>query len=392
MNVDTLIEFSADGSLFDARRLVVPAGGSADVALTDLPYDMWVLQARLADEDALPLDDVAWAIHTPPASGRILLVSEGNIFLERALSTLPDIELVRLSPEQPIPSETYDLYVFDAVAEGAITGTLPAGNTWLIGPQTSLGDGFQIEVGGAISDTAVVEVASEDALMKYVDWGNVHVARAREVEPPPGTRVLVDSQGGPLVFVTERPEGRLAVLTFDLHDSDLPLQIAFPILTANLVNWLLPQGAPRFPTIVHPGEPVAVQPGPDAAAIIVTAPDGESHRLEVGEQMPVFAATEQLGTYMIEYRDLSDAVFQSSVFAVNLFDEGESDIAPSEVVQIGRVELAGNVREGEGRREFWPWLAGAALGVFVVEWWAYQKGSLPWRGVVERLGSRRAAR
>jgi Ca-activated chloride channel family protein len=391
-DVETLIEFLADGSLFDARRLVVPAGESANVALSDLPYDMRILQARLADEDALPLDDVAWAIHTPPASGRILLVSEGNIFLERALSTLPDIELVRLSPDQPIPSEAYDLYVIDAIAEGAITGTLPGGNTWLIGPQASLGDGFQIEVGVVISDTAVVEVASEDALMRYVDWGNVHVVRAREVEPPPGARVLVDSQGGPLVFVAERPEGRLAVIAFDLHDSDLPLQIAFPILTANLVNWLLPQGAPRFPAIVHPGEPVAVQPGPDAAAILVTAPDGKGHRLEVGEQMPVFAATEQLGTYLVEYRDSSDAVLQSAVFAVNLFDETESDIAPSDVVQIGRVELARDVQEEEGRREFWPWLAGAALGVFVVEWWAYQKGSLPWTGVVERLGIGRARR
>jgi hypothetical protein len=228
--------------------------------------------------------------------------------------------------------------------------------------------------------------------MRYVDWGSVHVLQARAVEPPPGARVLVESRGGPLLFVTERPEGRLAVLTFDIHDSDLPLQIAFPILTANLVNWLLPQGAPRFPDIVRPGEPVPIQPGPDAAAITVTAPDGERHQFEVGRQMPVFAATDRLGTYLVEYRDSANTVFQSAAFAVNLFDETESNIAPSETVRVGRLELAGDVQEEEGRREFWPWLAGAALGVSIVEWWAYQKGSLPWTGVVERLGSRRAGR
>jgi hypothetical protein len=100
--------------------------------------------------------------------------------------------------------------------------------------------------------------------------------------------------------------------------------------------------------------------------------------------MPVFAATEQLGTYLVEYLDSTGSVFQSAAFAVNLFDEAESDIAPSEVVQVGRLELAGDVQEEEGRREFWPWLAGAALGVFVVEWWAYQRGSVPWTKLARR--------
>jgi Ca-activated chloride channel family protein len=166
---------------------------------------------------------------------------------------LPDAELVRLSPDQPMPAEAYDLVVYDAVVGSAITDTLPAGNALLIGPQATVGDGFRVEVGGAISDLSVVEIASDDPLMRYVDWSNVHILEARAVEPPPGARVLVRAQGGPLVFVAERPEGRLAVLAFDLHDSDLPLQIAFPILTSNLVNWLLPEGAPRFPAIVHPG-------------------------------------------------------------------------------------------------------------------------------------------
>jgi hypothetical protein len=133
--------------------------------------------------------------------------------------------------------------------------------------------------------------------------------------------VLVEARDGPLLFVAERPEGRLAVLTFSLHDSDLPLQIAFPILTANLVNWLLPQGSPRFAANIRPGDPVPIQPGPDAAAIVVTAPDGQRHSFDVGGEMPVFAATEQLGPYLVEYRDASDATFQSAVLAVNLFDE-----------------------------------------------------------------------
>jgi Ca-activated chloride channel family protein len=371
VNAEPLVEISADGMLFDARRLSVPARGSADLTLTDLPYDMRVLQAHMAVEDALSIDNTAWAVHTLSVSGRVLLISEGNLFLERALGALPGIELVRLSPDQPLPTDPYDLYVYD----GVVTGTLPAGNLWLIGPPASVGDGFSIEVGGIFTDTAIIDVAADDPLLRYVDVSNVHILQARAVEPPPGARVLVKAAGGPLLLVAEQPGGRLAVLTFDLHDSDLPLQIAFPILTANLTDWLLPQGSARFPATVRAGDPVLIPSDPEAAEIVVVAPDGARHSLRVGEQFPVFADTDQLGIYRVEQFDQSDTVLQSTFFAVNLFDTVESDIAPREVVRVGHTEMSAEMREEEGRYEFWPWLTGAALGVVAVEWLAYHRGT-----------------
>jgi hypothetical protein len=232
-------------------------------------------------------------------------------------------------------------------------------------------DGFPIEVGGFFTATTITRAASDEPLLRYVDLSEVHVLQARAMVPPPGARVVIEAEGGPLLFVAEQPEGRLAVLSFDLHDSDLPLQIAFPILTANLADWLLPQGAVRLPTTVRPGDPVPIQPDPETTEVTITAPDGTRHLLPVGEEPLVFAATEQLGVYLISELDHSGDVLQSVVFAINLFDEIESDITPRDVVRVGQVEVAAAMREEEGRREFWPWLAGAALGVLVVEWWAY---------------------
>jgi len=380
MDAEPLIEFSADGLLFDARRLLVPARDRADLTLTDLPYDVQVLQARISGEDALPLDDTAWVVHAPPISGRVLLVSSGNLFLERALDALPGVELVRLGPGRPLPIEPYDLYVYD----GAISGTLPSGNLWLIGPTASAGDGLPIRVGGSFTATTITHVAEDDPLLRYVDLSDVHVLRARTVEPPPGARVLVEAAGGPLLFVAERPEGRLAVLTFALRDSDLPLQVAFPILAANLADWLLsPPGhgglrGGGLPAVVRPGDPVPIQPDPEAAEIVVTGPDAARYALPVGDGIPVFAGTDRLGVYLVEHLDRSGDIQQAAVLAVNLFDEAESDIAPREVVRVGQAEVTAAAQEEEGRREFWPWLAGAALGVVFVEWWVYQRGTLPW--------------
>lgn len=370
-NAEPLVEFSADGLLFDVRRLPVPAHSSADLTLTDLPYDMRVLQARLTVEDALPLDDVAWTVRAPPVSGRVLLVSEGNLFLERALGALPSVELVRLPPGQPVPDEDYALYVYDRV----VTSTLPSGNLWLIGPTASMGGDFPIGVGDYFTATTISHAVADDPLLRYVDLSDVHVLQARRVEPPPGARMLVEAEGGPLLFVVERPEGRLAVLTFDLRDSDLPLQIAFPILTANLADWLLPHGVLTLPALARPGDVVPIQPDPQAAEILITGPDGARYAFAIGEELPVFAATDQLGIYLVEQFDRSDAALQSTVLAVNLFDQTESNIAPRETVQVGQTEVNTATREEEGRREFWPWLAGAALGALVVEWWVHQRGA-----------------
>lgn len=371
-DAEPLVEFLADGALFDARRLAVPARGSASLTVADVPYDARIFGARLAVDDALALDDVAWAVHTPPVSGRVLLVSGGNLFLERALGALPGVELVQLAPGDGLPNERYDLYVYD----GVITGTVPTGNVLLVGPRSSVGSDFPVEVGAVFTSTALTFVA-DDPLLRYVDLSDVHVLQARAVEPPPGARVLIRAGGGPLLFVAERPQGRLAVLTFDLHDSDLPLQIAFPILTANLVDWLLPRVAPRFPATIRPGDAVVIQPDPEATAIYVTAPDGARHNVTLGESSPVFAATGQLGVYLVEQVDQAGGALDSGAFAVNLFDPAESDIAPREVVRVGQAEVTAAVEEEKSRREFWPWLAGAALGVLAIEWWAHQQGSMP---------------
>ena len=381
-----IVSISIDGQLTTAEQLVVPAGGTAELVLSDLPARSAAYEARLSLPagqtgalDALPLDDTAWAVYQPPSAGRVLVITAGNVFLEQVFAALAEplgLQPFRLKQDQPLPPELFDLYVFD----GVITDTLPAADLLLINPPSN----SLFEVGGQFTNTALLRVAQNDPLAAFVDWSDVHLFAARQVALPAWARVIVEAEGGPLVFAGETGGRRVAVITFDLHASDLPLQVTYPILMANLLGYLSPAQAFSAPDGLRPGEALTIKPSGGDTAITIEDPAGIQYAATATEAGVIFADTYRLGLYRVFSN-------QGSVgqFAVNLFDPAESSIRPAGTIRIGRSEVTATVREDQGQLEFWPWIAGVAFGLLLVEWWVYHRGAtLPavrgWRGIFQR--------
>ena len=226
-----IVSIAINGKLYSAQQLNVPPAGSSDMVLSGLPSDAAVYQARLtlpasaangnSDRvDALPLDDQAWAVYQPPSAGRVLVVSQGNVFLEQvfaALSAQMGFQPFRLKAGQPLPPDPFNLYVFD----GPITGTLPAGDLLLINPSTN----GLFTVGAAFTNTALTKVAQNDPLTQFVDWRGVHLLQARQAQLPAWAHAVVEAEGGPLIFAGETDGRRVAVILFDLHDSQAGVDV-----------------------------------------------------------------------------------------------------------------------------------------------------------------------
>jgi Ca-activated chloride channel homolog len=381
---DVILSIAIDGKLTTAEALHVPANGQQELVLKDLPPNPAVYEARLSPPaaagegallDQLPLDDTAWAAYQPPAAGRVLLVSPGNIFLEQvfaALSGSLGLQPFKLKQDQPLPPEPFDLYVFDSV----ITDTLPAADLLLVDPSSSP----LFEVGGYFTNTALVRVAENDPLTHFVDWSGVNILQARQVQVPDWARVLVEAEGGPLVFAGEVGGRRVAVITFDLHDSDLPLKITYPVLMANLINYLSPAQAFSAPDGLAPGAALTIKPRGGDTAITIEDPHGARYAATASEAGVIFADTHALGVYRV----FSNQGLLGQ-FAVNLFAPLESRISPAPAITVGRVEVTAAAPQAEGQLEIWPWLAGLALALLLLEWWLYHRGAtLPavpgWRG------------
>src|SRR5439155_17793454 len=97
---------------------------------------------------------------------------------------------------------------------------------------------------------------------------------------------------------------KIGVLAFDVHDSDMALQTAFPLLVRNLVTSLLPLPAGGLPASVAPGETVGIDaPGKAVKQVLVEDPSVKEWTYQVPSGTPrvVFGETTQPGVYYVSY-------------------------------------------------------------------------------------------
>ena len=76
-----LFSLNLDGTLFDSRRITVPANSSANLTW-DLPVGTATISAQLTEneDDLLTLDNTAWAVHEGGVTNRTLLVTEAGLY------------------------------------------------------------------------------------------------------------------------------------------------------------------------------------------------------------------------------------------------------------------------------------------------------------------------
>src|ERR1700687_1752840 len=261
------LEWRADSHLIDVRPLTLPAGQGQDLVLP-VPSDATSVTARLAAGDIFAVDDTATAVARTPRAFKVLLVTPGNVFLEQALRLRSDFQIDVVAPGAYRASSAYAMTVFDRFAPPV----LPDGPFWMVDPPA----GSALAGRAAGGHGAGRAVDAGDPLLANVDLQDVHVARSEDLRASTFGRPLISSLQTPLVLVRDEPF-RQVLIGFDLHESDLPLRIAFPILTPNLTEWMLPPSVPSHS--FHPAEPVTIVPEPGAPSVTVIRPDGSRRSL-----------------------------------------------------------------------------------------------------------------
>ena len=360
--VEVTVTIFADGEVIDSEIAKIDAGKTWGKTFP-APPGVQVVEARLSGGDILAADDYAVTVVDPGASLRVLLVTEGDMFLERALVLDPRVTLDKSSvvPVNELADSAgpgvYDIVVFDGIQEVAVKarGVLTLG---------AAGPPSPVTVSGTHERLNFLD-AQDVPMMRGVNFASVYIEDAQAVTPKPRGRVIAEGEEGP-ILVMAQAEQRQLYLSFEPLNSDFPLTVGFPIFVANALDFLAGEAASDTMAIMAGGQFHVPAETDDAATLI--RPDGTKVAVHALQGRYVVRGIDQVGTYTLQANGEERTIY------AYMRDDLESSVDAQEFVSI-KEEIVHTERDLHRYADFWKPLALLALLVLSVEWWMYARRS-----------------
>lgn len=356
---DLRAELVFDNQVVGVKSLSLkPKESSPQVFIAEQPHD-GVFTLRLDIQDDLSVDNTASIVSLLPQPIKVLLVTPGNRFLEKALKAISTVELSKSA--QADDAAGFDVVVLDNVT----TGVTPKANLIAINTvHTNWFAGWK-----RIEGPPIVDWKTSHPLLRSVNFDNVQVAESYAVQTPSWGLPLVDAPNTPLVLAGELNRQRIVWIGFDTLQSTWPLRISFPIFIANAVEWLNPASEKGQSLAVKAGEPFHITLSEKAVSAEILLPDGSSRTrsVDANRHELLFGETQKQGVYRVKEGT------NEITFCVNLLDSLETDTTPRKEIQFGAYTKVASTTQRQANLEIWRWFALTAFFVLLFEWWYYHR-------------------
>lgn len=321
--------------------------------------------------NCLDCDDAAWSILSPPKRLSILLVTGGNMVLESALRACPLAQLERCSPsefdamdhatlsvEQP-----YDVVVLD----GHVPSDLPKCRYLVFGRPP---DGIDVTVPGELENQVIVDWRTKHPALQYVNLANLFAARCHQMVLPRDADVLAEFNETPALSIVRRHGSVFLLAGFDILQTNWPFEPGFVLFCYNATSFLGTQIGRDQEFNLQVGDPIVVEDVPLEMPVRIDGPDIAGTEVTPGSSGSVrFSATSRAGPYRVSVPDQP-----VRLFAVNLLDPKESNVAPqSEIVLAAQPVQAQESTLSRANLPLWPFLVGFVLTLVCLEWFVYNR-------------------
>jgi hypothetical protein len=333
--------------------------------------------------DVLAADDEAQVIVPPPKQLDVLLVTDGNYFLERAIQNMrlksPDI-LQTVTYEEQKPTK-YDVILFDRYTPTYLPA---AGNFVYFGcvPPISPGPGQKITaVNDAtgnpvlLADQEILDWQRDNPMLKDLALNRIYVSQSLKLNVPLDAQTLIDGLKGPLVVLARDGKRTNLVVGFDVLQSNWPFEVSFPIFLHRALQYMAIGSDMDVRQSFAPGaSPVIPRAnlqriGPDLHTLKLLGPD-RTQTLKIPDTGDfALPPLDHVGIYTTE-----PAVPQYEKIAVNLLDSNESNTLPVAAAPGQAGAEVKDVKDQKARREWWWYLVAlVGLPLLFVEWWVYTR-------------------
>ncbi|MEK7822543.1 MAG: VWA domain-containing protein [Planctomycetota bacterium] len=291
-----------------------------------------LLKVELHPEDAMPLDNQAFAIIRPKKTIKVLVVTPGGPLEEelgKVDKAVKEAEFLFASPKSygQLPLKDFAICLFHKYVPEA----LPDINSLFIFPPQ---DNKFFPVEGWFRNSEIIDWEHSHPIMGHLDyiediWLTKALAFKNMDEFVPVVRASVGDSPFPVVTAGLMGGKRVAVLGFDLAEfsftraKDIPVLIMF----LNILQWLDSEGTAA--TQVKTGTGLTFNLKGDSKELSLTNPKGKTVKIDVSGDTVVIKDINHVGEYHLKGKGIERR------FVANLFDREESDIRPSSFPKRG---------------------------------------------------------
>ncbi len=354
------INLYVDNTLEDIKNIALTQNESKTIYFNDISANGDILCAEINEKDGLLNDNKAYDKINAEKPKRILLVTEQNIFLEKAILTRSDIELFKTNDTDNIDNkEDFDLYIFD----GLMPESIPKRGSVLYINPTAQKDLFEI---AEAKSNLLISTNSSD-INKYIENFQFGVNEVNVFKKPIWAESFLEFDGNCAGFIGNYSTQSIVAIGFDLHQTDLVLQSEFPILINNILDRCLNDkivSGSKFVT----GEKVEINGKLGGEEAIVTNPIEKQYKMPKDALKSTYTETNISGVYYVNQKSKDETISES--FVVN-FPSTESKQTASTAKTIDNNNKSTNtLKAGKDLKEIF--LAAILLLLFA-EWIVYIK-------------------
>lgn len=354
--------YEGDFSLYNGDELIkveslILAEGEKKTLTFDLDgFKGKYLKGELSRKDIILEDNLYYHVIGDTKMKRVLLVTEENVFLERAFGSIQNTEVFKTNEVSNLTdSDNYDLYVFDNVnpvvmpKKGSILFINPISNEF-----------FKVLEGGEMGEAKAVQ----GQVSNYLESMEFTLSSYGKIEVPYFGKSFLTIDENSIGFKGEFEGRQIAALSFDLHNSDLTLKKEFPILMYELGENLILTGM-LYKSNFKAGEKV-ISKGITSIdeELKVTYPKGDILSIKAGDEIK---EEENLGLYKLTLGE------EEELFSVNFPSEKESNTNSEGTYEIENLSKVKNdLKRG---LNISPFLILLSIVIVGYEWIMYKRGN-----------------
>lgn len=272
------------------------------------------IYAEISEKDGLDRDNVIYGVVKEEKKYKVLLFSKGDLFIEKALSTVEGIQVYKTSDLNAL-DENYDVYIFI----GETPKNLPKkGNIIFINPTSNKFFSVGKEIKGG-----QVGVQKSD-ITNYMENSNFVVSKMKDIKLPSWGKSVFKIGEKTVGFHGEVKGRKLLVLSFAMENSDLPLNVEFPIFINNLMDYFL-KGNTNLKNDYICGDDIEITPLPNSKEMYIKTSEGIKDSVSVSYPLKPYTNSVKRGIYRVVEKG-NNGEKREEAIAVNFPVNNESDI------------------------------------------------------------------